>query len=399
MRRRTYYGCLALLAGAWVAFAYLVWERYAPPAPWTENERKLLSSLWLERLPPLPTDPTNAVADDPRAAVLGQRLFFDPRLSANGRIACAHCHQPVRRFTDGLPRAIAIGTTARNTQSIVGSAYSPWLYWDGRKDSQWSQALAPLEAQAEHGLTRGEVVELLRDDPDYRRRYESLFGPMPGAGEPAESCFANAGKALAAYERLLKPGPSRFDSYVAHLEAGGDPLEQSLLTTREIRGLRLFIGAAQCINCHNGPLFTNHEFHNTGLLAPPGELPERGRSDGLRALRDDPFNCAGPHSDDPARRCPELEFARADSTLLGATRTPSLRNLAGTAPFQSKGQFGTLSEVLAHYNAAPPAMIGHNETKPLGLAAWELEDLEAFLLTLDAPVAAPPALLKPPARP
>ena len=397
MRRRTYYGCLALLALAWLAGGYYVWVRYMPPAPWTESERRLLVTLWLEQLPPPPADPSNAVADDPRAVDLGHRLFFDTRLSANGLIACAHCHQPVRRYTDGLPRAIAIGTTARNTQSLVGTAYSPWLYWDGRKDSQWSQALAPLEAPAEHGTTRQQVLRLLQDDPDLRQRYEALFGLLPDAGQAAERAFANVGRALAAYERRLNPGMSRFDRYVAHLEAGGDPLEQSLLTAREIRGLRLFIGAAQCINCHNGPLFTNHEFHNTGLLPPPGELPERGRADGLRTLRADPFSCAGPYSDDLDGRCPELEYVRADTSLLGATRTPSLRNLAGTAPYQSRGQFATLREVLAHYNAAPPAMIGHNEAQPLGLAAWELRDLEAFLQTLDAPLSTEPALLAPPA--
>lgn len=397
MRRRTYYGCLALLALAWLAGGCYVWVRYAPPAPWTESERRLLVTLWLEHLPPPPADPSNAVADDPRAVEFGHRLFFDTRLSANGLIACAHCHQPVRRYTDGLPRAIAIGTTARNTQSLVGTAYSPWLYWDGRKDSQWSQALAPLEAPAEHGTTRQQVLRLLHDDPDYLRRYEALFGPLPDAGQAPERAFANVGRALAAYERRLNPGMSRFDRFVAHLEAGGDPLEQSLLTAREIRGLRLFIGAAQCINCHNGPLFTNHEFHNTGLLPPPGELPERGRADGLRSLRADPFSCVGPYSDDLDGPCPELEYARADASLLGATRTPSLRNLAGTAPYQSRGQFATLREVLAHYNAAPPAMIGHNEAQPLGLAAWELRDLEAFLQTLDAPLSTEPALLAPPA--
>jgi cytochrome c peroxidase len=383
---------LVLLA----AIVCYAWQRYAPPAPWTASERVQIRALWIDALPPLPPDASNSVADDPRAVAFGHRLFFDARLSANGAISCAHCHQPIRHFTDGLPRAVALGTAARNTPSIVGTAYSPWFYWDGRRDSHWAQALVPIEAAAEHGTTRAEVAAVLREDADYRRRYESLFGQMPELPAGIDRVFANVGKALAAYERQLMPGTSRFDEYVAHLEAGGDPLEQPYLDAREIRGLRLFIGEARCLECHNGPLFTNNEFHNTGLLSAPGERPERGRLDGVQEALADPFNCTGAFSDDADRRCPELEFARRGSELIGATRVPSLRNLENTAPFQSKGQFATLSEVLEHYNAAPPAMIGHNEATALGLASWELNDLEAFLNSLAAPVDADPALLAPP---
>lgn len=414
MRRSTYYLCLVFLALVFAGIAAYAWQRYAPPPPWTEAERALIASLWLERLPPLRPDESNAVADDPRAAALGHRLFFDTRLSANGMISCAHCHQPVRRFTDGLPRAVALGRTARNTPSLVGAAYSPWLYWDGRRDSLWAQALAPLEAPAEHGFSRAGLVDILRQDATYRRAFEALFGPLPAPGQDVNRAFANAGKALAAYERRLRPGTAPFDYYVAHLESGGEPLEQPWFDRRAIRGLRLFIGQARCIECHNGPLFTNNEFHNTGLLSPPGELPDRGRIDGLREVLADPFNCAGEfsdtrrsgnsrpgtgESDDARQRCPELSFVRTGAELIGATRTPSLRNLGDTAPFQSKGQFATLAEVLQHYNDAPPAMIGHNEAKPLGLAAWELADLEAFLRTLAAPPDVDPALLLPPADP
>ena len=122
---------LALIAGA-----YLWWEpRYAEPDPWTEDELGVLQSLWIGSLPPLPFDPSNAVADSEQAARLGHRLFFDTRLSRTGGVSCASCHQPQRRFTDGLPQGQGIGRSRRNTPSIVGVAYSPWLYWDGRKVS------------------------------------------------------------------------------------------------------------------------------------------------------------------------------------------------------------------------------------------------------------------------
>lgn len=397
--RKTHAAIVLVIAAAALA-AWYGHRRLAPPPPWTEIERAELRSLWLASLPPLPPDPTNAIADDPRAAEFGHRLFFEPRLSANGMISCATCHQPIRRFTDGLPTAVAIGASARNTPSLVGAAYSPWFYWDGRKDSQWSQALAPLEDPQEHGSSRMQVLSVVASDANYRRSYETLFGAPPRVDTPQDidRAYANIGKAIAAYQRKLLPGPTRFDAYVAHLEAGGDYLDQDFLDRDELRGLALFIGDARCTECHNGPLLSNNEFHNTGLLSAPGELPDRGRIDGVRLVRQDPFNCLGTFGDDPQKTCRELRYMRDGPELIGATRTPSLRNLGNTSPFQSKGQLPTLAAVLAHYNTAPAAMIGHNEAKPLGLAGWQLRNLEAFLHTLDAPVGAEARWLSPPAH-
>src|SRR5690606_15553813 len=107
-------------------------------------------SLSIKSLPPLPPDPSNRYGDDPRAAALGHQLFFDTRLSANGKVSCATCHDPGRDFQDGLPLAVGVGTNTRRTMPIAGTAYSPWMFWDGRKDSQWSQALGPLESPVEH---------------------------------------------------------------------------------------------------------------------------------------------------------------------------------------------------------------------------------------------------------
>lgn len=357
----------------------------AAPSPWTESELETLRSLWIGSLPPLPPDPANAVADNVDAARLGKQLFFDPRLSANGGISCVTCHQPERRFTDGLQKGQAIGMSRRNTRSIVGVAYSPWLYWDGRKDSLWSQALSPLEDPNEHGSSREHVVTVLVSDSAYRTAYQSVFGNSPEEDE-IDRVFANVGKVIAAYERLLMPGVSRFDRYVESVLSGADGNE-TMLANDEIRGLRLFIGEAQCIQCHNGPLFTNHEFHNTGVLSFPGEVPDKGRVQGIREALADPFNCLGDFSDDPDHVCDELEFARSGPEVIGAVRTPSLRNLEDTAPFMHKGQMATLREVLEHYDEAPPAMIGHNEAKPLGLSGRERDQLEAFLGTLAAPLA------------
>ena len=388
------------IAAATLIVAVVAWQQYRSGSPdsWSDAEVAIMRALWIGSLQSLPADPSNAVADNPRAAEFGHHLFFDPRLSGTGAISCATCHQPERRFSDGLPQGQAIGKSRRNTPSIVGAAYSPWLYWDGRRDSLWSQALSPLEDPAEHGGDRAQYARFIATEPVYRDLYRSLFGDIPDLpnSDAVDSVFANIGKVLAAYERLLLPGESRFDRYVAAVLADDDEAQQALFTADEVRGLRLFIGEAACTQCHNGPLFTNHEFHNTGVLSFPGDVPDKGRVVGVREVQSDPFNCMGTFSDDPAKSCAELEFARTGPELIGAMRTPSLRNLGQTAPFMHKGQIKTLAEVLEHYNDAPLAMIGHNESKPLRLRKRELRQLEAFLETLAAPLATARKWLVPP---
>ena len=118
---------------------------------WTAKEIRILRSLSLANLGPLPKSPSNAYANSKKAAKLGRLVFYDKAFSGNGKFACASCHQPEKYFTDGLPKAQGINLTGRNTPTIVGSAYSEWFYWDGRRDSLWSQALVPFEAVDEMG--------------------------------------------------------------------------------------------------------------------------------------------------------------------------------------------------------------------------------------------------------
>ena len=402
---------LSLLVGAIIA----AWPyRPVTPVPWSEADRLVLRSLSVASLPDLPPDPSNAVADDPGAAMLGSRLFFDTRLSANGEVSCATCHRPELGFTDGLQKGRGIGRSNRNTRSIVGVAYSPWLYWDGRRDSLWSQALSPLEDPAEHGSNRMHIARFVTTDPAYRGEFEALFGPAPdlsdvtrfplaaspvGDGVLADAwagmseadhrivntVYANVGKAVAAFERTLLQPRTRFDEYVDAVIDRDQARQRRLFSQDEVLGLQLFIGEARCTECHNGPLLTNDEFHNTGVLPFPGDLPDRGRIDGVREVLDDEFNCLGGYSDDPERRCDELRFVRTGPELIGATRTPSLRNVSATSPYLHKGQAATLADVLDHYNRAPDAMIGHNEAKRLGLSKPQLGRLEAFLHTLASP--------------
>lgn len=405
---------------------------------WTPAERATLRGLSLAGLPPLPPDPSNAVADKAEAAALGHSLFFDTRLSADGKVSCAHCHQPALRFTDGLPLGQGIGRLQRHTPSVVGTAYSPWQFWDGRTDSQWSQALQPIEHPLEMGLARTEVVrrverhhgdamrglfgsypvldDLVRfpanaapreDDPAAMAAWD---GMLPEDRVTVDRAFAQVGKVIAAYERRLQPGPSAFDAYVDALDRGADRAADASLGRDARAGLALFIGKAQCINCHNGPRLTNDEFHNIGLpllaglssdvadLRPAVDL---GREPGVLKVLADPFNCLGTHSDaDKTRDCAELRYVKSvGDTLPGAFKVPSLRGVSRTAPYMHDGRFQDLTQVVAHYNAGPVPLLGHSDLKPLLLTLREQASLVTFLETLDGPLATEDRWLRAPARP
>jgi cytochrome c peroxidase len=371
---------LLLLGGACTS-------REALDGPWTPAERELILSL--SPLGPPPPSPGNAVADEPRAARLGQRLFFDEGLSRTGRLSCASCHQPERSFTDGRERAEGLRRLERHTPSVLGAAWFPFLNWDGARDSVWAQALGPLEDAGEMGMARTEVARHVWRA--WRPQYEALFGPLPpledtgrfppeatpreDAGEEArtawaamseedrdavERVFANVGKALEAYQRRLVQGPSPFDRYVRALREG-DEEGGGHLSPEARRGLRLFLGAGQCVSCHNGPLLSDRQFHNLGLPGGPEAASDEGRSRGARLVKEDRFRCGGPYSD--TSRCDELRFLEPSfPDFLGAFRTPSLRNVARTAPYMHAGQLRTLEEVVAFYRSLPgqPA-IGHRD--------------------------------------
>ncbi|HSK87126.1 MAG TPA: cytochrome c peroxidase, partial [Anaerolineales bacterium] len=325
---------------------------------WSEEELTTLRGLWIGSLPALPADPSNQYADDPRAAQFGQKLFYDPRFSSNGAVACATCHLPDQLFQDGIVLSRGVGVTNRRAMTVVGTAYSPWLFWDGRKDSQWAQALGPMENPVEHGGNRTLYAHLIAEF--YAEEYAALFGPLPDlsdlpreAGPVADSeaaanwksmspadreavtrLYVNMGKSIAAYERLLLPGESRFDQYVEAVLNNDYESANETLTPDEIAGLKLFIGEANCANCHNGPLFTNNDFHNTGVPA-ARELPEDiGRSKGVQDVLADEFNCLSVYSDAQPDQCAELKFLVAEGhQLVRQFKPPSLRNVAERGPY------------------------------------------------------------------
>lgn len=406
---------VAVLAAVAAIPAVYAQATAAAPTAWSDSEKEILRSLSIITLPPLPADPSNAVGDNPKAAQLGQHLFFDTRLSADSQVSCATCHLPDLAFTDGRKLGRGVGTASRNTMTILGSAYSPWQFWDGRKDSQWSQALGPMENSVEHGGARNRTAHVIAADPVYKPLYQEIFGPLPDISDPkrfpanagpvegdvarakwdnmsaadrqaVSTIFANAGKALAAYERRLIPGPSRFDTYVDAVLADDHEAAEEIFVPDETRGLRLFIRRGQCVRCHNGPLFSNYTFHNTGVPPWPGTEPDEGRSTGITQALEDPFNCLGAFSDARETACGELKFAKTGGAeLVGAMKTPTLRNISKTAPYMHAGQYRTLASTLEHYNRAPRAAIGTSQLNPLGLDPHALKALESFLLTLDSP--------------
>ena len=426
MRNPVSRGVTALALGAFVALSAGPFKNAqgAQPAPvrgddWTEEQLSVLATLRLSELAALPDDPSNAWQNSAAAAALGKKLFFDTRFSGNGAVACATCHDPSRQFQDGRPVGKGVGTGTRRSMPIVASGYGSWLFWDGRKDSLWSQALGPLEDPLEHGGNRLQYARLMQQH--YGQAYSELFGPLPdfsnlpddaspagssleqtnwwdmdeSAREAVSRVFANMGKAIAAYERTLRHEPSRLDRYITDLLDGKRQAESSL-TPREVRGLRLFIGKGQCLSCHDGPLLTDQQFHNTGVPPRDAKSPDSGRAAAVAKIRADEFNCIGRYSDARPEQCQELRFLADGEENAGAFKTPGLRGVATRPPYMHAGQFAALEEVLRHYVDAPQAAMGRSELnslhgrasrsregrQPIRLTAAEQQDLVAFLHAL-----------------
>jgi len=394
--------------------------------------------LKLSPLPDPPPDPTNRVYEAPRAARLGQFLFFDPRFSANGAVSCATCHEAPDSWADGKRLAEGVGRVDRHTMTLWNVAYQRWFFWDGRADSLWAQALHPFEDEREHGTSRLAVLHAVHADADLARAYEALFGALPPLGDrarfPADArpvaddpdhphavawasmsaadqtavnrAYANLGKAIAAYERLLVTRDAPFDQFVAAV--GADDLYGQLAMAEEAQeGLKLFVGKARCVLCHSGPNFSDREFHDNRVgRLDGGTRRDAGRYDGVSLVQADPFNGLGAFSDDPA---PDGGEARDKVGYLlraghnwSEFRTPTLRNVLLTAPYMHRGQMDDLDTVIAHYDTLEDAVPSHHQGErtlvPLGLTQEEREHLREFLEALtDARL--DPALLQQPETP
>lgn len=391
------------------------------------TERQLRRIARLSPLGVAPADPTNAVADDPRAVRLGERLFSDPSLSGDGSISCATCHDPARDFTDGraLPHTIAEGS--RNTPSLWNAAWAKSFFWDGRATTLWGQSVVPIEDPREMGGDRLAVLRRIAADPGLRAEFEALFGPWPedpewparamesdpddargGAVRPTaewralsdedrteiDMLFAQVGKALAAYQRTLVSGSTPFDRFAARLSAKSEPeadpdeaADPEYPAAAE-RGLALFVGKAGCHQCHHGPTLSDSAFHATRVAPAEGRSEDPGRYAAFPRVRSDPFRADGPHSDDTEGDAAlRARISRRTGDDFGAFRTPGLRNVARTAPYFHAGQIATLEGVVRFYSdrtGALPPDPAHDDPliAPLGLSEREITDLVAFLETL-----------------
>jgi len=349
-----------------------------------------------------PHDPSNRASGDAHAIALGRRLFFDARLSADGALACATCHVPARAWTDGRRRAIGLEPLDRNTPSLLDVGRQRWFSWDGRADSLWSQSLKPIVDPREMGASAAHAARLVRRDRTLACLYEQAFGGAPRGGADAddELALVNVGKALAAFLETLVSGRTAFDDF-RDAVARGDATAAGAYPDAARRGLRIFLGQGRCGVCHLGPAFTNGEFHDVGVpfLIAPGRV-DPGRHEGIKRLRADRFNLLGRYSDDAAgaaatkTRHVELQHAN-----FGQFKTPSLRNVASTAPYMHDGRYATLRDVVRHYSELDMERIhthGEQLLRPLRLTDTEVADLVGFLETLtssDAAVVRGPAAI------
>ena len=334
----------------------------------------------IRTLSPLPEPPPCPVAGDcAAAALLGQRLFFETRYSgaiavdgaANGglglvgeagKVACASCHMPSSWLYDtrSRPNETTIGTgwSKRNTPTVVNAVYLSRFTWTGRFDDLAAVVEAPVTSPVLMNSTREAVAALMRTD--YAADLAAVFAPSVETDE----LFRQFGMALAAYQRELVSGDAPFDRWVAG--------ETDAISDSAKRGLRLFLGEAQCIECHKGPLFTDEGFHSVGV-------PQVGQY--VDAVDLGRGSLAG-HEDEA-----------------GLFRTPPLRNVARTAPYMHAGQLGTLGDVVWHYARGGEAS-GYSGEKdfmivPLDLDDQDVLDLVSFMESLNGADPAPELLVAP----
>lgn len=310
----------------------------------------------------LPPDPSNAHADDPAAAVLGDGLFEDGGLSPTG-VACRTCHQLALGFSDMLPVGHGVSDVTRNTPTIIASAFVRWPFWDGRVDSLWAQALGPIESAPEMGSSRLFVAHRVWDM--HRTDYEAVFGALPdlsdtvrfpAAGAPGDAAwdgmsaadqdainrvFSNVGKAIEAFERGVSPPPTAFDAYLAGTLTALNELERD--------GLREFVRDG-CADCHYGPALSDGAFHAIDMPGfGTGADVDVGRLSALGPLLASPFRRQGAYSDAPSTPDPIAGLTSLDESARGAFRTPTLRSLSATGPYGHAGTFDTIRDVVSHY--------------------------------------------------
>jgi cytochrome c peroxidase len=291
---------------------------YAADAPFTQAEIQaiLAHGPWPT---PLTKDPSNRVSGVRPAIELGERLFFDRRLSADGRFSCGTCHVPERNWTDNLVRGFAAAQVERNTPTLMNVRLGHKFGWDGAGANLWMQSVRPILDRRELGANASHVAELMRTDEELACRYRRSFGAPPSSTDD-KAVLLDVGKALAAFQETFETPPTPFDRFRNALARG----EPSTYSEPARRGLRTFV--ANCSSCHSGPNFTNGELRANGFT------------------KDGPF------------------------------KVPTLRHLMLTAPYGHHGEIETLAAAVQHYSER-----GSEALPALKLTAAEQTDLVVFL--------------------
>ena len=294
------------------------------------------------KAPDVPAD--NPVTD--AKAALGKALYFDKRLSRDGTVSCATCHDPSKGWTDRAPVSTGIKGQkgGRSAPTVLNSAYMETQFWDGRAKSLEEQAKGPIQNPIEMGFTHEACVAQLKSIKGYAPLFKAAFGD-----EGVD--IDRVAKAIATFERTVLTGNAPYDKWQA-----GD---KKAMSASAARGFNLFHAKANCAICHDGFNFSNSDFHNLGV-GMAAKTPDLGRYEQTKEEKDK-----------------------------GSFKTPTLRNLKDTAPYMHDGSQATLREVVDFYNKGGeknPQLDGR--IKPLGLTAAEIDDLLAFLGALNGdPVA------------
>lgn len=334
-------------------------------------------------------DPGNALSGRSEAVALGQRLFFERRLSPVG-VSCAHCHQPGKDFADGLARSRGVGELDRNAPSLWNAVHERWQGWDGAADSLWSQAIRPLLDPREMASSAEHLQAELARQPALATAWQRLFGQPVRAQEP-QAVMVGTAKVISAYVATLVSPRTPFDEFRDAL-ARGDHATAARYPLAAQRGLQIFVGRGNCQLCHGGPRFTHGEFADIGLrfFARPGVV-DAGRFGGIEALKASPYNLLSRWADATPPGQPDealkTRHVEASHRHFGEFKVPSLRQVARTAPYMHDGQLATLEAVVQHYSALNLERLhadGEQVLRPLGLSPQEVQDLLAFLHTLTA---------------
>lgn len=267
---------------------------------------------------------------------LGKQLYFDKRLSKDNTVSCATCHDPEQGWSNGEAFATGIEgqVGGRNSPTIINSAFQYFQFWDGRAAHLEGQALGPIENPIEMGMSVDDLVPKLNAIEGYREQFQEVFG--------TDVTSENVAKAIAAFERTILSGDAPYDRYIA-----GDT---DALSEAAKRGMNLFFNRASCSACHSGKNFTDGAFHNIGIGLDKEE-PDLGRYTETNLLGD-----------------------------RGSFKTPTLREIARTAPYMHDGQLATLKEVIEYYNKGGfPNDQLDEEIFPLQLTEEEIADIVTFL--------------------